>query len=399
MHLGTSSLIFVPSLLALIACGNSDSTPQTNADNQDDDYDSEELAEFRNAIPSASRLTAATPGEQTDPNALTALGTSELAKLAVSSATSVNAPARAIVITLRALTSIKPTSYDAQKQQFTWGPFDNEDGYGKVLAYIQKNPDDSDFEYGYALVRLDGEDLSTGVPVIWGGASPLSEPDDEDDSSGTGVTLWDFEANRAFAEQYDPDFDAGAPMDRGRFVMLFGRKDEGEARFKFNVAVFRDFVSKDAENPQPTDADYFYGHYRGEDDTVVDFVDWSLRADLCDEGTDSCFEEKSATTNAAEQLDFRAAFLNRGVGRAEATVSMGDLAQAVDVTECWDQDIDRNYVGFFVGGATIGEDGACTAPFDETLETIGVPTLSDVDQELLERMSCVAESGTGCEEK
>lgn len=399
MHLRTRKLQVIPCFLILAACGNADSTPQANADQEDNDYDSEELAEFRSAIPSESRLTAVTPGNEPDPNALTAESTSELAKLAVASAVAVNAPAKAIVITLKALTSIKPTIYDSEKEQFVWGPFDNEDGYGKVLAYIQKNPVDSDFAYGYALVRLDGDDLSTAVPVIWGGATPLGEPDDEGDRSGTGVTLWDFEANRAFAEEYDPKFDESAVTDRGRFVMLFGRQDEDDSRFKFNVAVFRDFISKDAEDPKPTNADYFYGHYTGEDGTLVDFVDWSLQGDLCDASTDTCFEKKSNLTNAAEQLDFRAAFLNRGVGRAEATVSDGDLTDAVNVTECWDEAVDRNYIGVVVDGATIAEDGACTAPFDTTLAAIGIPTLDDIDAELLGRMSCVAESGTACDEK
>ncbi len=399
MKLTNRTLLSVPCFLLVAACGNSDAVQQSAADDSGDDYDSEELAEFREAIPSEGRLTAVTPGEQPDPNALTVAGTSELAKLAIGSAIAVNAPAKAVVLTLRALTSIKPTLYDSEKRQFVWGPFDNDDGYGKVLAYIQKNPDDSDFEYGYALVRLEGEDLSTGVPVIWGGATPLDEADDEGDRSGAGVTLWDFEANRKFAEKYDPDFDEAAAVDRGRFVMLFGRNDEDGARFKFNVAVFRDFVAKDAERPDPANADYFYGHYKGQDGMVVDFVDWSLQADLCDEGTDACFEDKSDTDNASETLDFRAAFLNRGTGRAEAQVSGGDLTQAVDVAECWDEDIDRTHIELTVDGEPIATEGECEAPFAETIAELGVPTLDDVDPALLARMSCVAESGTACEEK
>lgn len=399
MHRTTLALLLNLGLLAATACGTSD--PKAQVSNQDDeaDYDSEELAEFRSAIPSQSRLSAVAPGEQPDPNALTRAGTAELAKLAVGSAIAINAPAKAVIVTLEALTGIKPTLYDSEKQQFVWGPFDNDDGHGKVLAYIQKNPKDSDFAFGYALVRLEGDDVSTGVPVIWGGATPLSKADDEGDRSGTGVTLWDFEANRKFEEEYDPDFSADAAADRGRFVMLFGRNDEDGARFKFNVAVFRDFVSQDGERPDPIDADYFYGHFKGEDGTLVDFVDWSMQADLCDEGTDTCFDKKSEASNAAEQLDFRAAFLNRSVGRAEATVSAGDLTQTVNVTECWDEDIDRAYIGLVVDGATIAEEGACEEPFNQAIEALGVPTLDDIDAALLERMSCVAESGADCEEK
>lgn len=399
MHRTKFALLLNLGLLCSAACGTS--APATQASNDDDEggYDSEELAEFRSAIPSQSRLAAAAPGEQPDPNALTRSGTAELAKLAVGSAIAINAPAKAVIAALEALTSIKPTLYDSEKKQFVWGPFDNDDGHGKVLVYIQKNPSDSDFTYGYALVRLDGEDLSTGAPVIWGGATPLGEADDEGDRSGNGVTLWDFEANRKFEEQYDPDFDPEAAVDRGRFVMLFGRNDEDGARFKFNVAVFRNFVSKDGERPDPVDIDYFYGHFKGEDGTLVDFVDWSMQADLCDTGTDTCFEKKSDAENADEQLDFRAAFLNRSIGRAEATVNAGDLTQTVNVTECWDEDIDRAYIGLVVDGATIAEEGACEAPFEQTIEALGVPTLGDIDPALVERMSCVAESGTDCKEK
>lgn len=399
MHRTTLALLLNLGLLAATACGTSDPTTQSSNQDDGDDYDSEELAEFRSAIPSPDRLAAVAPGEQPDPNALTRSGTAELAKLAVGSALAINAPAKAVVLTLEALTSIKPTLYDSEKQQFVWGPFDNDEGHGKVLAYIQKNPKDADFAYGYALVRLDGEDVSTGAPVIWGGATPLSKADDEGDRSGTGVTLWDFEANRRFETDYDPDFDADAAADRGRFVMLFGRNDEDGARFKFNVAVFRDFVSKDGDRPDAIDADYFYGHFKGENGNLVDFVDWSMQADLCDEGTDTCFDKKSDASNAAEQLDFRAAFLNRSIGRAEATVSAGDLTQTVNVTECWDEDIDRAYIGLVVDGATIAEEGACEEPFEQTIEALGVPTLDDIDPALLERMSCVAASGTDCKDK
>lgn len=333
MHRTTLALLLNLGLLAATACGTSDPTTQSSNQDDGDDYDSEELAEFRSAIPSPDRLAAVAPGEQPDPNALT------------------------------------------------------------------KNPKDADFAYGYALVRLDGEDVSTGAPVIWGGATPLSKADDESDRSGTGVTLWDFEANRRFETDYDPDFDADAAADRGRFVMLFGRNDEDGARFKFNVAVFRDFVSKDGDRPDAIDADYFYGHFKGENGNLVDFVDWSMQADLCDEGTDTCFDKKSDASNAAEQLDFRAAFLNRSIGRAEATVSAGDLTQTVNVTECWDEDIDRAYIGLVVDGATIAEEGACEEPFEQTIEALGVPTLDDIDPALLERMSCVAASGTDCKDK
>ncbi len=77
---------------------------------------------------------------------------------------------------------------------------------------------------------------------------------------------------------------------------------------------------------------------------MLDFVDWKLQADLCDEGAESCFENKSDQTNESEQLVFRAAFVNRGVRRAAAKVSGGDLEARVAVDECWDDMIDRSYI-------------------------------------------------------
>ncbi len=262
MHFSLRHTCFVALVFTLPACGSADSEPitsnqeaddtagddsaenDTTADDSDqagDEYDAVTLAEFRNAIPDAERVKAPQPGTEADPNALSLEGTAELAKLAVATAKAINAPAIATVVTLQALTKVAPTLYDSKKQQFVWGPFDNEDAYGKVLAYIQKNDAGADFAYTYALVRLAGNDIATGVPVIWGGATPLSEADEDGDASGAGVTLWDFEANRSFDQTHDPDFSADEPVDRGRFVMLFGRDDSDASRFKFNVAVFSRF--------------------------------------------------------------------------------------------------------------------------------------------------------------
>lgn len=398
MRLHPWRLAVIVPLLSLTNCGGESPTTES-ATTDEDEYDREELAEFRNAIPSASRLAAVPPGEAADPMALSRAGTSALANLAITSARTINAPAVAVVSTLRALTDIPPTSYDSKKQQFVWGPFDNEDGFGKVLAYIQRNPKDSDFDFAYALVRLDGNDLDTAVPVIWGGATPLAEEDDEGDQSGVGVALWDFEANRIFEQTYDPKFDSDAPRDAGRFVMLFGRNDDGDARFKFNVAVFRGFSSKDAERPEPVDADYFFGHFRAADEATLDFVDWSILADFCDADANACFDKKSDASNASERLKFRSAFLDRGVGRAEATVSEGDLESSVGVNECWDDNTDRTYLDVSVDGEELAREGTCEEPFTQTLADLAVPTLEDIEPDLLARLSCVAENGTACADK
>jgi hypothetical protein len=46
------------------------------------------------------------------------------------------------------------------------------------------------------------------------------------------------------------------------------------------------------------------------------------------------------------------------------------------------------------------ENGSCTAPADQSAVELGIPTLDDIDPELLGLMSCAAENGLiGCEQQ
>lgn len=376
--------------LLLAACGGS-SDADPNVDSVG--YDMQLLEEYRAALPESGEVEAPTPGPEASPNALSLLGDAELARLAIQSARDVNAPARWVVHLLRAITQVPPTLYDSEKKEFVWGPWDNEDDYGQVMAYIRENSADEDFEYSYAFVRLVDSDMATATPVIWGGATP-----GEDDARGVGVTLWDFEANNAFEESHDPEFEATEARDRGRFAMVYGRGEEDDGEFTFNVAVFRNFVSKDAEaGAEPADLDYFYGRFQGLDGNVLDFLDWTLSGNLCAAEPSTCFESPEA--GAAESLNLRAAFINRGIGRAEATITDGDLAQMVGFTECWDEDIYRTHVTVVADGEAIHSEGTCGEPFSATLHDLGVPTVADLDAELLLKMDCVATNGlAACEE-
>ncbi len=384
---------------ALVACGGAADPAEADGENNTEGtesarYDMTLLEEYRAALPESDQVTAVVPGSEASPNALTMMGDAELAGLALASARDINTPAKAIVVLLRAITKIPPTLYDSQKKEFVWGPWDNEDGYGKALVYIRENPADADFHYSYAFVRMDGADLATASPVIWGGATP--DPDDE--KVGVGVTLWDFEANRAFEQEYDPDYDPDAIRDHGRFAMVYGagRGENDDGSFKFNVAVFRNFVSKDNPEAQPADLDYYFGQFRGDDGNDLGFVDWSLDANLCEADSATCFQ--TAAEGELETLNLRAAFFNRGIGRAEALVSGGDLTNSVGVVECWDQDIDRTYMSVSDDGEMVAEEGECIAPFGETLEDLGIPTLQDVDPDVLAKMDCVATNGiAACE--
>lgn len=366
----------------LIACGGAEA-----------DYDEALLDQYKAALPTTEDVAAQAPGPNADPNALTLLGDAELAHMSIKSALAINAPAVLVVRLLRTITDLPPTLYDSEKKEFVWGPWDNDDDYGQVLVYLRENPEGDDFKYGYAVIRLVDSDISTGTPVVWGGATPGEK------KQGVGVTLWDFEANNAFSTQHDPDFDETEARDYGRFAMVYGRGEEEDGKFGFNVAVFRDFMPKDAEEgAEPVDLDYFYGHFRGNDGNVVDFLDWQLDGNLCDADPSTCFE--MAADGAPETLSLRSAFFNHGAGRAEATVSGGDLTQIVDVVECWDDDLDRTHMSVATDAMVVAEEGACQAPFDSTLAELGVPTMAELDQDMLAKMDCVATNGlAACEDE
>lgn len=376
------------------ACGDASNEPSDDNTSDGDgveatesaEYDLSLLEEYKQALPSEEQLTAEAPGPEPTSNALTLIGDAELGGMAAKSARDINSLARGIVWLMRTVTALPPTLYDSEKQEFIWGPWDNDEGHGQVLVFITKNDPDDDFEYGYALVRLDDRDLEKAQAVVWGGATP--DPDDE--RHGAGITLWDFEANHEFEKAYDPDYDPDAARDEGRFAMVYGRDDGDDGEYAFNVAVFRDFVSKGDEDAEPVDLDYYFGHLQGDDGNVIDFLDWSLSGDMCGADPESCFEEPSGVS---ETLGLRAAFINRGMGRAEAVISGGDLEDMIEVSECWDDAVDRTYFGVSQNGEMLAEEGLCLPPFASTLEQLGVPTLADVDPEGLAAMDCVASNG------
>jgi hypothetical protein len=74
-------------------------------------------------------------------------------------------------------------------------------------------------------------------------------------------------------------------------------------------------------------------------------------------------------------------------------VSGGELANSVAVVECWDDNIDRTYVGVNDNGNMVVEEGGCSSPFDQELQALGVPSLEDVDTAILQKMECVAVNG------
>jgi hypothetical protein len=353
-------------------------------------YDSATLDAYLSALPEADRLSADAPAvEAGSPGALTYGNSALLAVESARFARSINAPALQIVRALRAVVQLPPSLYDSSKREFLWGPWDNEDGFGKVSLYIRENEAGADFRYSYALVRMVDNDLADATPVIWGAATP--DADDED--KGVGITLWDIEANEAFEAEHDPAFDADAQHGSGRFVMLYGHHEDGEREALFNVAVFRNFVPDDAgAGERPADLDYFYGRVLESNDRRLDFFDSAISADLCDATADSCFENDS-NADAPESLDFLAVFVDGGVGRAEATVRDGDLDAPVSLVECWDAGFDRTFIRLESGGSEVMSAGACAAPMDQSMSSLGLPSLSTIDTDLLSALDCVAQHG------
>jgi hypothetical protein len=377
------------STMTLFGCTAEESEPNTPPDNPPDEIDQALLAEYRAALPKMGQLQAQTP----DSTVASILATGDPAVYPTGSyeiATGINGAVTGIIQVLDQVTSIEPTIFNSETKEFFWGPFPNEDGIGYVAAYIREGRPDADFQFEYALLRGIDEDLAKLTPVIWGGATPDAQNEDH----GVGVTLWDFEANRAFEEEHNPDY-ANLVLDRGRFVALYAAgEDENEpgAQAAYVVAVFRDFVSQDDPDAQPANLDYFYGHY--ENGIKVDFLDWEATIDVSD-----------PLDGVAEDVGVRMAFLNEGTGRAEADAVGGSLAEGQELfaVECWNAAIEQTYISFdvqqageSVAGGTEGNEADCGL-FTATLDELNVPSLDDVDPGLRAILDEVARTGAVAE--
>jgi hypothetical protein len=353
---------------------------------EDESYDAALLQQYRSALPTTERLASGVPTPGNQSGALALEADSEIARLAIEAAVNVNVPAVQMVLVLKIITDLPPTLYDSETREFVWGPWPSDDGVGNVVAYIRENDAGDDFQYSYAFARLMDQDIATAEPVIAGGASP--DPDDPD--LGVGVTLWDMQMNNAFDAANDPDFDPDAPRDQGRVAMLYGAGSEGGEDYTFNVAVLRDFVAEDAEpGAQPADAEIFYGRTRV-DGVPLNFLDWVIEGDVCDATVDSCFEN-DAVDDADETFAFSAAFLGTA-GRGEAQISGGDLTSELALVECWDTMLETTYLSVDDGTTSITE-GSCGGNEDVTLAESGVPTLDQIDADLMDALDCVASNG------
>jgi hypothetical protein len=378
-------LVLLPAFC--FACGGDDDTTRG------DTYSSETLAAHRRAIPTEERLVASEP-QLSQTGAQTRPGSTVLAAYGVDLARAVNRPVRALVWALRAISELDPSYYDLAERRFVWGPWAHERGVGKVALVVAENEPGADFTYSYMLVRTPGDTLDDATPVILGGATP----DAADPDRGVGVALWDVEANHTFEVDNGGDTESTG---RGRFVTLFGHDTAAEGEAHYNLAAFRDFVPDDAEPSQtgPIDVDYFYGRFQGSDGARVDFLDSDVLANICGASSESCFEDAAPASTGTERFEYGAYVLNHGLGRAEVRLSEGDLAAPTRFVECWDTAFQQTSFQMEASGSMVEmrQDGSCAAPTDQSAAELGLPTLDDVDAELLTVMGCAAENGlVGC---
>ncbi|WP_428263344.1 hypothetical protein [Haliangium sp.] len=348
------------------------------------------LAEYRAALPTMGQLQASAP-ESTAEFTTAAVGDPAFfPSTSYDIVLGINTAVSGIIDVLDQVTSLPPTIFNSDTQEFFWGPFPNDDGIGYVAAYIRDAGEEADFRFEYALLRGIDNDVANLTPVIWGGASPDAENEDH----GVGITLWDFEANRAFEAEHNPDFDQ-LVLDRGRFIALYAAgpdEQDPNAEVAFVVAAFRNFVPSDNPNAESADLDYLYGRYEG--DITLDFVDYETSFDV-DEPGDGLIED----------VGVRLAFLNEGTGRAEVDVRGGSLADDERglATECWNAALRQRFLSIeiFSGDTSIAidEEGdvADCGLFTSSLSELDIPSLDDIDPELRAALDNAAENGIAAE--
>jgi len=362
--------------LGIVGCGGGGGEPGGAA------IDQALLAQYRAAVPSETQIKASAPTASSaakvgDP-AIYPQGSAEIVL-------GINGSIGFIVKSLEVVVSVEPTLYNSETKEFFWGPYKNDDGFGTIAAYIKDAGEGEDFRYHYAILRGKDNDVAGLTPVIWGGANP--DPDTKE--HGSGVTLWDFEANYAFEQANNPDA-ANLKLDRGRFVAVYGKNatDKGDLTLVF--AALRGFVPKDKPDAMPGDLDYLYG---GLDDgtTKIDFIDWASAFNV----------HEDMTKPLPEDVGVRLAFVNEGQGRAEARASGGDLAtgQVADSVECWDNALAQSYLSFKTstngvedGAISDGDIASCGA-FQPSLSELGVPALADVPADLKAALDQLATTG------
>lgn len=360
------SLLIVP---FLVACGGEEK--------------SDSAAAFRAAIPDRSQLEAPVADSAAAGRAIGDVATYPGQALPL--AVGINGVVGSLIGVLEYVTSLPPTQVDDTRA--VWGPFDDDNGVGKVAVWIAEAEEGDDFDYHYAFLRGMSDDLSTMTPVIIGGASP--DPDNAD--RGTGIVLFDFEAIYEFEQANDPNF-AQKDYTRGRFSAVFGRGEDEQNpghELAMVVAIFRNFVSEDDPTAEPADLDYLYGEYIAPD-WRADFMNYRLPVDV---------DADSDSSGTREDVEVQLALVNGGFGRADVFASGGSLGgETVEGIECWDTSVRRTFLEMAYSGDggvlyAEGTEAGCSAPFNQALADTDIPSLADIAPEDYAALEGIAQNG------
>ena len=354
-------------------------------------YDYGTLDTFRSALPTEERLVAGVPGAAADDTS-GADPAAVLAEQGVVFARGINRNARDVARTLQQLAGEAPDHFDPDREEFIWGPWQSPSGPGELTLSIQRHPAVTEFEYSYALIRHMPGDARSGRAVIWGGASLDAENADR----GTGLTAVDLDANAAFEAEYGEEAELNPAVGQGRFAMVHGYATHGSDSVFFNRASFRGYVppaTNRATMLAPATVEHFYGRVAESSGTTVDFLHSEIDSDLCGTDPSSCFGN-TWEQGHPERFVFGEFVVDNGLGRAEVTLSGGDLASQVEMTECWNASLTRtSYQLTTDDGTTQMMPGAsCPGRAAQSSEELGLPTADDVQPWLLNALGCAVES-------
>jgi len=356
-------------------------------------YDHGTLAAYRSAIPTEERLVAGVPTAAAEGMLGAADPAAVLADQGVVFARGINQTARDVARTLQTLVDERPDHFDADGQEFVWGPWRSPSGPGEVLLSIRREATSLDFEYSYALVREMPGEPHTRTAVVWGGANP----DQQNPERSTGLTAWDLDANAAFEAAHGEGAELDPAVGQGRFGMVHGYALRSADSVFFNRATFRDFVAPAASAASvraPVSVDHFYGRVAEPSGTVVDFLHAEIDRDLCGSNPASCFGSL-AETSAAERFVFGEFVVDSGSGRAEVLLSGGDLSSQVALTECWNASLTRTsyQLRSDEGAVQMMPSATCPGRAAQSSEELGLPTPDDVPPWLLYALGCAVDSG------
>ncbi len=278
-----------------------------------------DVNDARDALPRAETLKINVPEDGAAAKPAGLGQTSDLYALTRVTAGTLNGGAAAVLLVVRAVTLLPPTTMD--DGAYIWGPWGGHALQPSEYRLVVRGEDDGDYAW-----TLEGRRKSSSGSfrtVISGVATP-GEP-----GRGSGTMIMDFEV----AEELDP----------------VGNGGEGVVSVTYDLESDPATIQIDWEGPGGRTVEYGYAEARdGAGD--FDFV---------------AFEDTDDTGVAPETLHIHSQWLASGEGRSDARVSGGDLGAASHfITECWDGGFAVTYHLDTVGWQ--GEQGAEAAcVFDE----------------------------------